>query len=74
VAEERFALGHWSRFSKERIMLSGPRTKPEGYVERLSQVLRRGEYDLVMPGTELSLLPTSERRDLIEPYARLERR
>lgn len=71
VAEERFALGHWSRFSKERIMLTGPRTEPEGYVERLSQVLRGGEYDLVMPGTELSLLPISERRDLIEPYARL---
>ena len=52
-------------------MLEGPQTEPEGYVERLSQVLRRGEYDLVMPGTELSLLPISERRDLIEPYALL---
>jgi len=71
VAEERLALGHWSRCSKERIMLAGPQTEPEGYVERLSQVLRRGEYDLVMPGTELSLLPISERRDLIEPYALL---
>lgn len=71
VAEERFALGHWSRFSKERIMLAGPEADPAGYVEHLSQVLRRGEYDLVMPGSELSLLPISERRGLIEPYARL---
>jgi predicted ATP-grasp superfamily ATP-dependent carboligase len=71
VAEERFALGHWSRFSKERITLVGPQTNREGYVERLLQVLRRGEYDLVMPGTELSLIPISEQRDLIEPYARL---
>jgi predicted ATP-grasp superfamily ATP-dependent carboligase len=71
VAEERFALGHCSRFSKERITLAGSQADPEGYVERLSRVLRQGDYDLVMPGTELSLLPISERRDLIEPYARL---
>jgi predicted ATP-grasp superfamily ATP-dependent carboligase len=69
AAERRFALGHWSRFSEERITLAGPEADPEGYVERLSRVLRRGEYDIVMPGTELSLLPISERRDLIEPYA-----
>src|SRR5215213_5943863 len=71
VAGERFALGHWARFSEERITLAGAEADPEGYVERLSRVLRRGEYDLVMPGSELSLLPISERRDLIEPYARL---
>ena len=69
VAEGRFALGHWSRSSDERITLEGPKEHPEAYVERLSHVLRRGGYDLVMPGSELSLLPISERRDLIEPYA-----
>jgi len=71
VAEERFALAHWSRFSEKRITLAGPQTDPEGYVGRLSRVLRGGDYDLLMPGTELSLLPISERRDLIEPYTRL---
>ena len=71
VAEERFALGHWSRFSEERITLAGAQNDPVGYVERLSRVLRRGQYDLVIPGSELSLVPISERRDLIEPYARL---
>jgi predicted ATP-grasp superfamily ATP-dependent carboligase len=71
VAGERFALGHWSRFSKERITLAGPEADPDGYVEHLSRILRPGEYDLVLPGTELSLIPISERRDLIEPYARL---
>jgi predicted ATP-grasp superfamily ATP-dependent carboligase len=71
VADKRCALGHWSRFSKERITLVGAEADPEGYVERLSQVLRRGQYDLIMPGTELSLLPISARRDLIEPYVRL---
>src|SRR5215207_10842654 len=56
VAEERFAPGHWSRFSKEQIRLAGAKADSEGYVERLSQVLRKGEYDLVMPGSECSLL------------------
>jgi predicted ATP-grasp superfamily ATP-dependent carboligase len=71
VSDTRFASGHWSRFSESRITLAGPEADPEGYVERLSEVLRRGEYDLVMPGSELSLLPISKRRELIEPYARL---
>lgn len=71
VAASRFALGHWSRFTRERHMIAGAQSDPEGYVGRLSQVLRRGEYDLVIPGTELSLLPISERRALIEPYAHL---
>ncbi len=71
IAEERFAVGLWSRFLKKRIMLAGPKTDPKGYAERPSQVVRRGEYDKVVPGSDLSLLPISERRDLIEQYARL---
>lgn len=71
VSEERFAPGSWSRFSEKRITLAGPKADPEGYVKRLSQVLRQGEYDMIQPGTELSLLPISERRTLIESYARL---
>lgn len=52
-------------------MLVGPKAEPESYVERLSQVLRSEKYDMILPGTELSLLPISERRSLIEPYTRL---
>jgi len=69
VADGRFAVGHWSRFSEERITLAGPEADPAGYVERLSRVLQQGEYDMVMPGNDLSLLLISEQRDLIEPYA-----
>jgi len=71
IAEERFAVGRWSRFLEKRITLVGPKSDPKGYTERLSQVLRRNEYDMVVPGSDLSLIPISERRDLIEPYARL---
>jgi predicted ATP-grasp superfamily ATP-dependent carboligase len=71
AAESRIALGHWSRFSNERIVLPAPLADPDGYVDRLAYVLRRTEYDVVMPGAERSLLPISERRALIEPYARL---
>jgi len=71
VAEGRFALGHWSRFTDERITFAGPSADPEAYVARLTRVLSSGDYDLVIPGTELSLLPISERRDLVEPHAHL---
>jgi predicted ATP-grasp superfamily ATP-dependent carboligase len=71
VSAKRFALVHWSRFPDERITLAGPHADPDGYVQRLSEVLRRDQYDLLIPGSEPSLLPISERRGLIEPYARL---
>ena len=71
VADERCAPGHWSRFSKERITMPGAQVDSEDYVRRLSEVVRRGSYDMVIPGTERSLLPISEHRALIEPHARL---
>src|SRR5205085_8638214 len=71
VSADRLAIGHWSRASRERILLAGPESAPDAYVERLSEVVRRGGYDVVLPGTEASLVPISERRTLIEPYARL---
>jgi hypothetical protein len=75
VGAERFALAHWLRFSKERVMLAGLEVDSERdsarYVERLSRVLRRGAYDLLMPGRERLLLPTSERRELVESYVHL---
>jgi predicted ATP-grasp superfamily ATP-dependent carboligase len=71
VSDERLAVGHWSRRSKERITLVRPHGDPDGYIERLAEVLRRSEYHVVMPTTEASLVPISERRALIEPYARL---
>ena len=71
IAESRLALGHWSRFSDERITFAGPSEDAERYVERLVQVLRRGGYDVLVPGAEPSLLAISQWRDAIEPHVRL---
>ena len=71
IAGSRLALGHWSRFSDERITFAGPSEDAERYVERLVQVLRRGGYDVLVPGAEPSLLAISQWRDAIEPHVHL---
>ena len=71
IAESRLALGHWSRFSDERITFPGATEDAERYVERLVQVLRRGGYDVLLPGAEPSLLAISQWREAIEPHVQL---
>jgi predicted ATP-grasp superfamily ATP-dependent carboligase len=67
AASRRLAVGQWSRSCGERVWLPDPRHDPSGYVERLTQELRRGAYDVLLPGSEASLIPISERRDVLEP-------
>ena len=59
------------RGPRERIALAGPRNDPTGYVERLVDVLRAGNYDIVLAGTEPALITISEGREQIEQHARL---
>jgi predicted ATP-grasp superfamily ATP-dependent carboligase len=71
VASERFAVGNWSRFSRENVRLTGPHADPEGYVERLAEVAKSGRYDILVAGTDAAMLAISAGRRLIEPHARL---
>lgn len=71
VGPTRLALGLWSRATKERIVLPDPRNDASGYVDLLLDVLHAGEYDVVVPGSEASLLPISLRRDEVSRHAAL---
>jgi len=70
-SDERFSVAQWSRFARERITLAGPRSDPHGYAARLGDLLSEGGYDVVLPGTDPSLITISEGRKQIEPHARL---
>jgi predicted ATP-grasp superfamily ATP-dependent carboligase len=71
AASRRLAVGQWSRSCRERVWLPDPRRDPSGYIERLTFELRRGAYDVLLPGSEASLIPISERRDVVEPHVLL---
>ena len=71
VARLRPAATHWSRTCAERFTLPDPRESVVGFVTRLEEVLRRGEYDALIPGSDASLLAVSEHRGRLERWTRL---
>jgi predicted ATP-grasp superfamily ATP-dependent carboligase len=71
AASRRLAVGHWSRSCRDRLRLPDPRRDPSTYIERLAGELRRGTYDVLLPGSEASLVPISEHREVLEPHVLL---
>jgi predicted ATP-grasp superfamily ATP-dependent carboligase len=71
AASQRLAVGSWSRSCRKRLWLPDPRLGQRAYIEELAGVLRRGIYDVLLPGSEASLIPISEHREHLEPYVRL---
>ncbi len=71
VARLRPAATHWSRACTERVILPDPRISVAGFVERLAELLQRGCYDVLIPGSDASLIAVSEHRERLEPLARL---
>jgi predicted ATP-grasp superfamily ATP-dependent carboligase len=71
AANHGLALGFWSRTCAERIRLPDPRDDTDTYIGALARVLRQKRYDVLIPGSEASLLPISEHREVIEHAARL---
>ncbi len=68
VAHGRFAVGHWSRHSKKRFSLPDPRADSLAYVEQLADVLAEEPHDVLLPGSEASMLPISAHRELVEAH------
>jgi predicted ATP-grasp superfamily ATP-dependent carboligase len=65
------AATHWSRACAERIRLADPRESVHAFVDGLGELLQRGRYDALIPGSDASLLAVSEHRDVLEPHTRL---
>jgi predicted ATP-grasp superfamily ATP-dependent carboligase len=71
AASRRLAVGYWSRSCGERVWLPDPRRDPRSYIERLARELRQRAYDVLVPGSEASLVPISEHRKVLEPHVLL---
>jgi D-aspartate ligase len=65
------AATHWSRHCAERIWLPDPRESVSAFVDGLEDVLKRNEYEVLIAGSDASLLAISEHRHRLEHLTRL---
>ena len=65
------AAAHWSRAVSRRIRIPAPLTDEEGFVAALVGVVSGGEIDVLMPGSDASLLDISRARARLEAHVRL---
>jgi predicted ATP-grasp superfamily ATP-dependent carboligase len=61
AASSRPAMGHWSRSCAERLLIPDPRADLAAHATRLGE-LADGRFDVVIPGTDASLIALSQYR------------
>src|SRR6476659_2794761 len=71
TASERSAVTHWSRFCANRLWTSDPKAHPTEFVEELSRIVSGEAYDVLIPGTDASLLAISRGRERLQPYVKV---
>jgi predicted ATP-grasp superfamily ATP-dependent carboligase len=69
AASVRPAPTHWSRFCAERHTLPDPRHDARLFTERLAELIAEAAPNVLLAGTEASLLAISERREGLEGLA-----
>jgi biotin carboxylase len=71
VGRSRLSPTHWSRACGERHVLPDPRIDSAGFLAGLERLVRRGGYDVLIAGSDVSLPLISEARARLEPHTRL---
>jgi predicted ATP-grasp superfamily ATP-dependent carboligase len=71
AATSRAAPGLWSRAPVRRRLAPDPRADVGGFIDKLEVFLRERPHDLLLAGTDASLLAISRHRDRLAPHVRL---
>jgi predicted ATP-grasp superfamily ATP-dependent carboligase len=71
VASSRVAPGLWSTATSSRTMVADPNVSVAAFIDDLERLVREQPHDLLLPGTDASLLALSRNRERLEPYVRL---
>lgn len=71
VGDSWLAPGLWSRAAGARRVAPDVGTNLEGYLARLESLVRDGGYEVLLAGTDASLLAISAHRDRLTPHVRL---
>jgi FAD-dependent urate hydroxylase len=69
--DRQVAAAHWSRAVRRRIRTPDPLTDEPGFVAALVAAVSGGEVDVLMPGSDASLLDISRGRARLEPHVRI---
>jgi predicted ATP-grasp superfamily ATP-dependent carboligase len=67
----RRARSSWSRVCNMPLAAPNPLSDPDGFVDRLVEILASRSYDVLIPSTDASLRAVSEQRNRLEPLTRL---
>jgi predicted ATP-grasp superfamily ATP-dependent carboligase len=71
TARSRVAPGMWSTAITSRRVIADPNISIAAFIGDLERLARAQHYDLLLPGTDASLLALSRNRERLEPYVRL---
>jgi predicted ATP-grasp superfamily ATP-dependent carboligase len=71
VANSTVAAGLWSRTASRRVLAPDPVTSADRFIGVLAGLVRRESHDVLLAGTDVSLLLVSRYRDVFEPHVRL---
>jgi predicted ATP-grasp superfamily ATP-dependent carboligase len=69
--DRQVAAVHWSRVVKRRIRTPDPLADELGFVAALEDAVSSGDVDVLMPGSDASLLNVSRGRARLEPHVRI---
>lgn len=64
-------LSAWSRYCERAVVYPDPSTHPEDFAECILDEAKRGDYDLVIPVTDLTMCILSSERDELSKLVRL---
>lgn len=65
------APGQWSRHSSMRFTVGDPREDPRLFAEQIAESASAGRFEIVLPGSDASLLAISNHRDVFDGGVRL---
>ncbi len=71
TAPARLAPAHLSRAVDERLIVPDPLSAPDAFLDALARSVAAGNFGVLVPGADASLLRISSGRALLEPHVRL---
>jgi predicted ATP-grasp superfamily ATP-dependent carboligase len=71
TANRRIAPGLWSTAARRRRVVADSGIEPHRFADDLERLLRASPHELLIPGTDPSLLAVSRHRERLEPHLRV---
>lgn len=66
-----FTAGSLSKYSKHRIMYPSPKKNCKKFLKYMLRLIKKEEYDLLIPITDFTAVPLSRNKEEFEPYVKV---